>query len=401
MASTRFLTLALAAAFALLATSLSATMLRPQLQRVSDAQLRIPAQERPAAGDVLMLEFSTPDGSMLRVELLPQTRLLRTASAKLAAVESGKTRIYAGTVVGNDAGWARLTRVGDAWVGAVFDGTQIWFLDPASYHTALTATHGISGDATVIFSLADLDGAFDLTGDMLHPPIDPSEAFGVGGVMMRGIPEYELAVTLVLDTEYQDIHGEDSISMAIAILNVVDGFYSAQVDTRVVLHHIEVLDDNENLDTTDYTVLLPRFATFAQDKNLPFRGVSHLLSGKNFDGSVIGYAYVGRMCTITNSYGINQITNGVAFNATLLAHEMGHNYGARHDNQSSPSNPTIPSPACTDTPGIMGASISSQNPATEFSWCSQAWFSTFLSVPRACLVPSALPFADGFEAVPD
>ncbi len=397
MTSKRSWTLAWVAMVFLLTTAHAEHLPQPVLQRVADASIRV-LDESPGS-DRLKLNVQIPTGDVLEVSLEPQTRLLRSATGRLAAVRNGATQVYAGTLVGREAGWARMTRVGDAWVGAIFDGAQIWFLDPARYHRDLAARAGVAVDGTVLYSTSDIEGDADLAGDIAGAVLVPGKGLPTRSQENGWALEYELAVTLVLDTEYQDAYGDDSVSIAVATLNIVDGFYAAQVDTRVMLHHIEVLEDNGNLDTTNYVELLNRFQAFSQDKGLPFRGVSHLLSGKDFDGGTIGYAFLSSACDPTKGYGVDQITVGAAYHATLLAHEIGHNYGAQHDGVVSLVNGITSAMAqqCLDAGGIMAPNMSSTNPATEFTDCSMIWFEQFLATARGCLIPTMPTFADGFE----
>lgn len=101
-----------------------------------------------------------------------------------------------------------------------------------------------------------------------------------------------------------------------------------------------------------------------------------LFSGYDFEGGTVGYAGVGTMCFAPSSGSINQIweSQDIGFNAAVVAHEMGHNFGMRHDTGSPPECPT--------SGFIMNSGVSSSNAPVEFSECSKNDYNTFR---RSCL----------------
>ena len=59
------------------------------------------------------------------------------------------------------------------------------------------------------------------------------------------------------------------------------------------------------------------------------RDVAQLFTGRNLDGSVIGIAYPGGICT---NFGYNLVQNygNLGCATDLSAHELGHNWSAGH-----------------------------------------------------------------------
>src|SRR5690606_10685650 len=124
----------------------------------------------------------------------------------------------------------------------------------------------------------------------------------------RGVNRF-LKVTLVLDTEFQARNGANAASVAGAVLNIVDGFYSNQVGVDVSLLHLRALASNGTMTSTNVDNLLNAFRAYVAGGNVPVGGVVHLLSGKDFDGSTVGYAYLETVCAGGGyNTGINQIT---------------------------------------------------------------------------------------------
>lgn len=76
----------------------------------------------------------------------------------------------------------------------------------------------------------------------------------------------------------------------------------------------------------------------ANHTNIP-RSVAHLFTGRNLLNNIIGFAYIGVVCdSISNGagYGLSWVTFSTNANhrIALVAHELGHNWNARHCNQS-------------------------------------------------------------------
>jgi len=61
------------------------------------------------------------------------------------------------------------------------------------------------------------------------------------------------------------------------------------------------------------------------------RDVAHLMTGRNLSGSTIGIAQLGVICSLSNGYSLSErYTNNQTSRTGLLAHELGHNWGAGH-----------------------------------------------------------------------
>lgn len=92
----------------------------------------------------------------------------------------------------------------------------------------------------------------------------------------------------------------------------------------------------------------------------------HLFSGYDFEQSTLGYAHVSQMCQQSYTSGINQVTTtyAPAFNAAIITHEMGHNFGMNHDGDTIYGN-------CDPKGSFMNAIVGSL--PTEFSECSNGF----------------------------
>jgi formate dehydrogenase assembly factor FdhD len=100
--------------------------------------------------------------------------------------------------------------------------------------------------------------------------------------------------------------------------------------------------------TDGSNVLLPNFRTWGNNNGfgtLAF-DVASFWSNRDFDGSTVGWAYVGAACG-TSRYNILQnYTNNATSLRVLQAHELGHNFSASHDADGAG---TIMAPAVNNT----------------------------------------------------
>jgi hypothetical protein len=314
-------------------------------------------------------------------------------------LQSLDARWLKGEVRGRPGSWARLTRIGDRWTGGFFDGESLLLIDRAD--AFLGARH--AGE-TLLFRYADL---------VWQGPIDPGgvDVFGFGAgrgsgqsayldfiahlrqaVGPRGPAPMALPVTVVLDTEFQALHPGTAEAVAISRLNFVDGIYSEEVGVGITLLHLESLASNGPLTPTDASALLSAFRGFMRTgggSSLPFSGLAQLFSGKNFDGSTVGLAFVGVLCSRSAGYAINQDFGSETVSSVIVAHELGHNFGSFHDGDGN----TCPSSGFIMSPIIGGS------PPTSFSSCSLDVM-TPAALAAGCLVelePAGLVFRDSFE----
>lgn len=382
---------------------------KPVLNQATAAHVR-PAIALAAStiipSTTLALRVDTPDGP-LDLLLTPATQMQAQAAPMVSAIRDGRTRLYRGKVAGRPSSWVRMSRIDGAWLGAIQVEGKLWLMDPARQHPQLATRLGLGRQDSLVFTMDDFQGLGPMDFGGVMPPAgaltQPMAAIGAKTSAQTSTTRF-LGVTLVLDTEFQSHYGANTQSTAVAILNIVDGFYSSQVNTEVYLYALKSLASNGTLTSTNPETLLNAFSTYSKS-SIPFSGVAHLLSGKNFDGSTIGLAWIGApnytstLCNPQYGTGVDQVTYSAAASAATLAHEMGHNYGALHDGDDPDDDAGLPGNACPSSGYILNAFTNLGSPPTQFSSCSLSYFSTYLAHHSAsCLAtrPDEI-FENGFE----
>ena len=140
---------------------------------------------------------------------------------------------------------------------------------------------------------------------------------------------------MIADFEYTSRQGAAVLTRMIDHVNIVDGIFSGQVGvTLVPTDFITFATDSDQFSSSDPSTLLDQLADYRQNSpTVRSRGLAHLLTGRQLDGDVIGIAFLGSLCDQHQGVSLSEAS---AFfdNALIMAHEIGHNFGAPHDGQA-------------------------------------------------------------------
>jgi hypothetical protein len=172
------------------------------------------------------------------------------------------------------------------------------------------------------------------------------------------------------DSEWFSAHGSNSNAEIVAVLDAVEVIYKRDLGVDFDLVSQNVFTSSSPYSSTNASTLLGQFRSYSlTNQHLGSADLYHLFTGKEIDGSTVGIAYVGVLCSSSSfSYGLSQNYNR-AILTQIVAHELGHNFNANHDT-SSPD------------PGIMAPSVSG---ATAFSAFSIAEMSDHMTTYPSCL----------------
>lgn len=250
----------------------------------------------------------------------------------LRAVDPPTVRTYEGEVLGPQGGTVAAS-CRDGQIDAVVwldDGT-IWSVAPLNERAdgPQRRLHGVfegAGDEidpSMCGTIAP-PGPAAPEAPLLPPPTDPVVAMiafdtDVEFVQWAG-GTIEDAVYYI-ERDYNPVRNK---FQALGILHVV---------TDIIIRTVEP----DPYTSTNPATLLTQFRHHwnANHTDIP-RNLAQLRSGKDLDGNIIGYAYIGVVCNHTAwaynlAVGYNQINKAWR----LVAHEMGHNWSATHCNGDS------------------------------------------------------------------
>jgi hypothetical protein len=307
--------------------------------RARGARLRFTAGERP-----FVLELDS--NHELLVDLPEAVR------SELDGIE-----LFKGRVAGRDGSWVRLTRVGDQWAGLLFDGSELLALEPE------LGLEGPDASDPVLYRLEDVEATgtcavADTAAAAVTALSSDLEAF----VTAAAQAALFIDVAVIADRRFTRDQS-DAMGRAVALFNAVDGIYSEQVGVAINVVDVDLRTDNGPLTSSDAGELLDQLADWAATRELDNPGLIHLLTGRNLDGSTVGIAFIGTLCSESAGVSLSEIRNGsFAIDTVLIAHELGHNFGAPHDNELGS--------LCAATPSGYIMSPNLGDTSDRFSSCS-------------------------------
>lgn len=142
------------------------------------------------------------------------------------------------------------------------------------------------------------------------------------------------------DPEYYAAYGADTNAHIATLVSAASAIYREQLGVKLQLgvQNVFTSQSGNPYTTANPYNLLPAFKDYTLANNhLGNATAYHLFSGKDFDGAVIGLAWMGVVCSSQDyAFGITQKFYPSS-DASVLAHELGHNFGAAHDNSDSTS----------------------------------------------------------------
>lgn len=310
-------------------------------------------------------------GQQFDLALTSNARLLSRLTAAQKTAWS-RFALYRGTIVGRPGSWVRLTRVGDELHGAFWDGRELYTIAPARAVApfALQSLNATDSDP-VIYRLADTESVLNTAFCGVGPEHGLASAAIAEtlfaelrqDVAAAALATEQIEIAFIADFELSSRFGANTQGEMLARVNVVDGIYDGQLGIAIVPTFQIFTDTNDRFSsTTAASDLLSEVGTFRQSTPaIRARGLAHLMTGRDLDGNTAGVAFLDSLCQAFAGVGLSEATASVTIAGLVMAHEIGHNFGAPHDAE--------PGSVCESTPAtfLMAPRITG---SSTFSQCS-------------------------------
>lgn len=167
-------------------------------------------------------------------------------------------------------------------------------------------------------------------------------------------------------SQYMEYKGNTSniAERTMQVVNIMNAFYRPLNIFIALVGVVLWVEKDEIILTEDGDATLNNFLKYRFEKLLPkyHHDNAQLITSTSFNGSVVGKALKGPICTHEHSGGVNtDHSHSPAVVAVTLAHELGHNFGMEHDEDDKCK--------CPDEKCIMSSSSSTVHPK-HWSSCS-------------------------------
>jgi hypothetical protein len=188
-------------------------------------------------------------------------------------------------------------------------------------------------------------------------------------------PPRVLQVAAYADGQFVSIHGRRTSAYMESSLLAASSLYMAPLGLRIKVVSATVPSASaRSSEGEDAERVLEQFRT-RQVTSFRSADLHHLFTGKSFNDSTIGIAYVASACTAGNRYAVGLSKHvKTALQPLVAAHELAHGLSAVHDNENL---------------SIMNPTLTTAN--NHFSEASKIYLNEYLMGAGSCVAPTTSP----------
>jgi hypothetical protein len=332
-------------------------------------------------------------GRRFSITLADNDRVLSQLSAAHKA-QLSTTRLLRGAVDGAPGSWVRLAESSTGVEGAIWDGQELYAVTTyARIASKLATSLDVAGGQTVVYRLSDMRDA--LPRDFCAASVGGTSAAAKMSAGATALDDYralmqeiseitapltrQIEISLIGDAALQSAESDATAAM-LARLNIVEGIFSAQLGLLVLATDVRLMPlGADPLTSSKGVTLLEQLAAYRSSHlDVRARGLAHLITGKDLENNTAGIAYIGTVCDAQYAVSVSEHGFGTTISALIMAHELGHNFGATHDGE--------PGTSCVGVSGsfIMTPAVSG---SATFSQCSVGTMTQKLSA-ASCVSPA-------------
>jgi len=264
------------------------------------------------------------------------------------SVQGVPVRTYSGKIAGDDNSWVRLTQGSDSLDGIISRYGKRFRLQQKGNQPA---------------EIKPLAGNHDLRVTLTNNSFGRAAARATRPAQ----PVTRVAkIAIAVDSKFNAQHNGKGLEYALSLINSVDGIYREEFGLALQVESaINVTDtsaDPFNYGNIAIERMLRSFRDYRMNSTLIDPNVSlvHLFTGNKSADEPVGLAWIDTACR-TDGYDVG-ISTPYKYDILLAAHEIAHNLGALHDNETS---------CAASTDKVMWPYISSGT-SQQFSQCTVA-----------------------------
>ncbi len=272
--------------------------------------------------------------------------VLRVATADgIKRIDKGKNITYRGQLANLEASDVRLTIADGFFYGLVETDNATYYIEPLSYFV-----QNAPADQFVIYQEVDVIPQSGKSCGVTEAQQRKTEIEAAGkkqnnsNTLSSVGPCFEVEMAIASDFSMFTKYGNSSLNVQnhnIAVMNNVQTNYDDEFNNELRFVIVENFVSNCSScdpwsNTTNAGDLLDEFRAWGNSGGFSVTfDVAQHWTNRDFNGSTIGIAWVGAICTSVRYHCLQDFSNNAQALRVLTSHELGHNFDSFHDNNNS------------------------------------------------------------------